>query len=565
MRDDGRVLVFGALGLLAAAGAYVSRSGRHSFRQASHLPTPVRWWRRGSFAEELVLSPFQKRLLYVAREYKDNPEVAIRAQDIIFSAIRAERNQPYGSMGVSIETLIDDVKAIRGPNADLSTYLELQNQCIIANDHPVWKIDFKRQTKYERLVPWVAKLMARVLRDARRNRLEAQDPHALRNYERDSERYEVELPENTQKILQWQDYYSQHIDPVADWYEYETSEARRRNRPIQDIMPMSWDEAIAAEETWHGEISRLMAQRNKVPADPAFDLSQGWTLQKLTAWEHFQGESAVLGHCIGIGPGYFREHQQGESAFYSIRDPQGVARFTMRVTLPSRSDPTTHIGQVKGTKDCLAGTRFTGRMEDIGYCNHYRPATPEELAEDLRVISESLSLLQPHQPVSRMLQACGDLHNLVGPWEKLERRRRMVKEVVRTLPQAQRAVAQQRFLAMPQRQLEAVYKPIHEQEKRRRKSMKPVEAVREAIRSVADALYPQQQGLGDHAARMVQFDSHGARTVRQQTGPDVLAVVFDDTPDEMPPAFWAQVATELEAHRPDLGWEEYRSNVYVVR
>jgi len=563
--DNGLLWAFGTLGVLAAAGAYVSRSGRRSFRQASSLPTPVRWWRRGSFAEELNLSPFQKRLLYVAREYKDNPEAAIRGQDVIFAAMLADHDKRYGSGGTSVESLVGDAQFVRGPEADLSTFLEMQSQCIIANDHPVWRLDFARPTKYERLVPWVAKLMARVLRDARRNRLEAQSPRELRNYEYDSQDNDVELPETAQKVLQWQDFYARNLEPLADWYQYEMEEARQRNRPIQDIMPMSWDEAAEKMNQWHDEIARLTAQRAAVPAEHAFDMADGWSLQRLLTKVQFDGETSVLFHCVGTGSNYRHQVERGEIAIYSIRDSAGVPRYTIEVILPSRNDPTTRINQVKGTKNCLPGRRFVGALTRGGFCTNDRPATPEELAEDLRVIPEALSLIQPRQDVSRMIHSIGDTHHLIAPWDRLQRRKRMIREIVRTLPQGQRAAAQQRFVAMPQQQLDAAYRPIQQQQRRRRREMAPVEVVRQAVRSVATTLYPEVEGLLDYAVRMVQSDSAMARTIRQQAGADVKVVVRDEQHEEMPAAFWSQVQAELEAHRPDLGWEEYRPNVYVVR
>jgi hypothetical protein len=563
--DNGLLWAFGTLGVLAAAGAYVSRSGRRSFRQASYLPTPVRWWKRGSFAEELNLSPFQKRLLYVSREYKDNPEVAIRGQDVIFAVIHGEHDKPIGSIRSSNELLIDDAKAFRGPDSDLSTYLDMQNQCIVANDHPVWHLDFQRPTKYERLAPWIAKLMAKVLRDARRNRLETQNPRNLRDYERDPDETQRELPETVQKILQWQDFYAKNLEPIADWYQYEMEEARQRNRPIQDIMPMSWDEATEKMNQWHDEIARLTAQRAAVPAEHAFNMADGWSLQRLLTKVQFDGETNVLFHCVGTGSDYRHKVERGEIAIYSIRDSAGVPRYTIEVILPSRNDPTTRINQVKGTKNCLPGRRFVGALTRGGFCTNDRPATPEELTEDLRVIPEALSLIQPRQDVSRMIHSIRDTLHLIAPWDRLQRRKRMIREIVRTLPQGQRAAAQQRFVAMPQQQLDAAYRPIQQQQRRRRREMAPVEVVRQAVRSVATTLYPEVEGLLDYAVRMVQSDSAMARTIRQQAGADVKVVVRDDQPEEIPPAFWSQVQAELEAHRPDLGWEEYRPNLYVIR
>jgi hypothetical protein len=195
-------------------------------------------------------------------------------------------------------------------------------------------------TKYDALVPWLARLVAVELRSVRKGK---QDANALYT-----------------TLRSW----PRELSAVADW----------AHATHPDLMRLTWNQAVYRTRRWHAALARQEKAKALSSGEVVYRYSDGWTVQRLTTAEHLRDEGRAMGHCIG-GSHYFDTLLRGTHAAFSIRDEQGVPKVTLygRFTCPD-PDAELVLEQAKLRANRLPQTRdICHRIAEAGVALRWVP------------------------------------------------------------------------------------------------------------------------------------------------------------------------------------------------
>jgi predicted transcriptional regulator len=285
----------------------------------------------------------QRRLEGVYRQYgARRPDVAFATAEVLRSALyshgrggsvyfaAANTRPPPGF----VSSLVDDVAALSERDPSSITYPDavafyfrefLGRGRFYSDDEPT-----SIHTKYDKLVPWVAKSIASV-------------PNAIHELLRGGA-----------------------LDRIADWAE--------ATRP--DIMRLTVKQAVHRERRWHAGLARERKTEasRAAPGEIVMRFDDGWSVQKLLERAQLVAEGEALGHCVG-GAQYASRCAEGLIEIYSLRDSGGVPRYTVEIFMgPADQSPRLRsVRQVKGlknkrpklTSDCAKLLTFVDQLDGI--------------------------------------------------------------------------------------------------------------------------------------------------------------------------------------------------------
>lgn len=148
------------------------------------------------------------------------------------------------------------------------------------------------------------------------------------------------------------------------WYE--------RTRPNLG----EWDlrDAIKEAKAWneeHGPIPQ---------GEVVHELSDDWTVQKLTTQDQLSREGDVMQHCVGS---YFGDVSKGKTTIYSLRDPAGRPHVTIEV----KSD---RIVQIQGKQDRPPAKQYEKYVEEFKEWAEENSISTSRVPKHLEAYAEAL-------------------------------------------------------------------------------------------------------------------------------------------------------------------------------
>jgi hypothetical protein len=173
------------------------------------------------------------------------------------------------------------------------------------------------------------------------------------------------------------------LGDIADWAE--------ATRP--DIMRLTLTQVLYRSRRWHAGLVRKAEAGEVDPGEIVFRFPDGWSVQRLATREQLKCEGGALAHCIGTVQSYGDYMLSGFADIYSMRDENGVPRYTFYIEkttrvvdsdLSFRDVPRLSVKQVKGlrnkrpklAKDCVKilafldhlGVPLTDHIDDLEHC-----------------------------------------------------------------------------------------------------------------------------------------------------------------------------------------------------
>jgi hypothetical protein len=344
------------------------------------LPSVLR--RGGSLAR----SGLQEQLLRLKNQWKADPEVAIRAQDLVLTILPGDPVGPAGLPGLweTNAQLLYDVRKLGGHGLD--DYLALVSRQIAANEHFSKRL-LSVDIAWQRYIPWIGREVGRLIRASRRNEIPVRQPRWG-----SSESQESALLREMQSLRN-------QLPRVLDW--------AMATGP--DLMTLRFKQAKARSDRWHaqgaGGEGLTVARGVPLPGEVVYRFADGWTVQRLGSFRHLQSEGQVLHHCVGRGTYYWDGVVSGKWTIESLRDPKGKPYVTLTVL------PNGRIIYAKGHFDRLAGERMERRYAPSTYdkltdealdleClrldeyQRFRDPPPGDVASDLVTCARRLELIQ---------------------------------------------------------------------------------------------------------------------------------------------------------------------------
>lgn len=192
-------------------------------------------------------------------------------------------------------------------------------------------VNMTEHTKYDALVPWLARLVAAELRLVRKGK---QDANAL---------YSTLLR------------LSHNLDLIADW----------GHGTHPNIMNLTLGQVLYRARRWHAALARQKMLEAVSTGEVVYRFRDGWTVQRLTTYKHLQDEGRAMGHCIGQGEHYYGTILRGTHAAFSIRDADGHPVVTLYGSVDE--DGIVHLEQAKLRENALPHTEeICNRIAEAG-------------------------------------------------------------------------------------------------------------------------------------------------------------------------------------------------------
>jgi hypothetical protein len=343
-----------------------------------------------------------KRLIWLAGNYRKQPEVFVRAASLVANLADPGTYSPPNDLTAPESRLIGDLAHLLTAEGRkyydpdrLLPYEPLIEQ--YGDPHPDWinevrgKLSLKDyadaildsvrkgsyhegenldRSRYDKYVAWLAREVKRII-DARNRGTLKVGSGTQRKWDTLDRSRAAALARNPRSfLLQWDaDNYqpsAQHeeagrrfklihtnLPAIVDW----ASDAR------PNIMQLSYNQAIRRSNAWHRELKKKEIAKAVEPGEVVFRFPDGWTVQKLSTRAHLQQEGAALDHCVGQARHYGDEMQEGRIEVYSLRDPEGRPWVTMEA-LPNwktRNSPRSLI-QAKALKNRKPNRELADRI-----------------------------------------------------------------------------------------------------------------------------------------------------------------------------------------------------------
>jgi hypothetical protein len=179
---------------------------------------------------------------------------------------------------------------------------------------PIGTLDLRVNTKYDRLIPWLAN---------RANRAIKRRPNGL-------------------PVSVWEERVAEELSNIADWIRATGFDLLGNRNNIVDAISGSWE--------WHDELAAK--KREDVEIIPGVEMvswPDGWSVQELVTQEMRDAEGAYMGHCVA----------EYEENIYSLRDADDKPHVTIELESISFKnedgfmDTGWVIAQVRGRKNNL--------------------------------------------------------------------------------------------------------------------------------------------------------------------------------------------------------------------
>lgn len=347
---------------------------------------------RGSRA----LSPFQKRLLYVAKAYRSDPEVAIRTIDTAVSAGTPGRvgNALPGTQERSSQ-LLADIRFIQGDQATLGDYLAYVEDEVKKGVY--LDRDLRTITPVARLVPWLGIQIRALVQRERRGELptpkNVSPPHERVGFHRAVNNdclygqdpftgQRVALSASEWVVLRRLGGMVTGLPRIADWVAvtHPMLEGGRDPTTGRKIKPLTWGQAKVRSDAWHRFLKQTLPTQI-TPGTVVYQGEDGWTVQRLDERACAIEEGQAVGHCLGASiANYWSSVERGDTALFSLRRPNGLPVITFEVSL-GRVQDHHRVIQAKGHRDRLVGQKKSQFMEE---CLHTRAWLEQWLGRALK-------------------------------------------------------------------------------------------------------------------------------------------------------------------------------------
>ena len=306
-----------------------------------------------------------KRLIWLAGNYRKQPEVFVRAASLVANLASPGTHSP-NDLTAPQSRLIGDLAHMltdegheyydparideSGGTPDLEWLNEVRGKLTLKNYADVVLDSVRKgsyhegenldRSRYDRYVAWVGREVKRII-DAR-NQGTLKVPSGIQGrWERLEKSRADALARNPRLFLEEWDSDNYHpsaqheeaarrfellhtnLSTIVDW-----AAATRPN-----IMQLSYNQAIRRANAWHRKLEKEERQKGVEAGEVVFRFPDGWTVQRLTTFPHLKQEGKAMHHCVGQVPHYWRGMERGEIGIYSLRDPEGKPRVTLEMDL----------------------------------------------------------------------------------------------------------------------------------------------------------------------------------------------------------------------------------------
>jgi hypothetical protein len=375
-----------------------------------------------------------KRLIWLAGNYRKQPEVFVRAASIVANLASPGRathpNDAFAPEGRLIGDLAHLMTGEGGKYYDLDQ-MERSDWGEV-DPHPDWinevrgKISLKDyadtvldsvrrgqyhegenldRSRYDKYVGWVGREVKRII-DARNQGTLKVGSGTQRRWDGLERSRAAALARNPRSFsLRWDsDNYhpsAQHQEAVRRFGLIHTSlpsivDWASAARP--NLMQLTYNQAKRQSNAWHRQMAKEKIERSVEPGEVVYQFPDGWTVQKLLTRAHLQQEGAALQHCVGQARHYGDDLAQGRIEIFSLRDPKGVPWVTMEVGVGVRGAPSRRVlVQAKALKNRKPKRELADRI----FFWTQRGSTPfrKRKAADLgRAIAQALDLSNRSRP-----------------------------------------------------------------------------------------------------------------------------------------------------------------------
>lgn len=130
--------------------------------------------------------------------------------------------------------------------------------------------------------------------------------------------------------------YWKMLEAIANWFSSWPSGDTRLRR----ITRINFTTAVNAAAMWNKDISKNLWNYVKDHPPVVYRSTDGFYWVRLITTLHFEREDRLMDHCLYKQRIYYASHQQGETAYFSLRDAANAPHVTVEVSLNSKSDPT---------------------------------------------------------------------------------------------------------------------------------------------------------------------------------------------------------------------------------
>ena len=328
----------------------------------------------------------RKRLIWLAGNYRKQPEVFVRAASLVANLADPRTYSPPNDLTAPEGRLIGDLAHLMTGEGRKYYDPDRTDADDPQNVHPDWidevrgKLSLKDyadaildsvrkgnyhegenldRSRYDKYVAWVAREVKRII-DARNRGTLKVSSGTQEHWEFLDRSRAAALARNPRSfLLQWDsdnyqpsarhqaavrrfDLIHTNLPGIVDW----ASDAR------PNIMQLSYNQAIRRSNAWHRELKKKEIAESVEPGEVVFRFGDGWTVQKLSTRAHLKQEGAALDHCVGQARHYGDEMQEGKIEVYSLRDQKGSPWVTMeaRPNWKARNSPRSMI-QAKAVRN----------------------------------------------------------------------------------------------------------------------------------------------------------------------------------------------------------------------
>ena len=310
------------------------------------------------------LAPFQRRLLYTFKQYRNNPDVAILTAEVIWAAYqsRSVGTQPRLAYTYPTATLQRDLASalqldhLPSPQevSEFHTRLLQGGVHYGGTTYPNTPLAQRMAT----LAPWVAAQVNAALKRVRRGKpvwaVGDVQYEVSRSLTLDPVRAlgvpaePLDLTRNEVGLQLLLRDMAERLGEVVDWVA--------EDRP--DLGAYNWAAAKRATRAYHARVEeeaerlrRAAIEGELRPSPVVATADNGWTLQELDSSQALTQEGAYLRHCVG-GSGYWDDIHGGHTRIYSLRatTPNGNQRplYTVEAHVSDASDNAWRAVQIKG-------------------------------------------------------------------------------------------------------------------------------------------------------------------------------------------------------------------------
>jgi len=311
----------------------------------------------------------QKRLLWLRKQYRHEPEVFIRTASIIgfLNAFGAVGTSTPGDAYAHPQQMLDDLESFLEPyggrDLTLEDYAGVIERNIRIDEYHEAGDRLAQRGAFDKYVAWVAKVINSLIKAHRAGTLKVRGRG--RGMHRPGSGYwspEGEWVTDTRflALIQRIRLLAESLPQIRDW-----AEAERVN-----LMGLTYQQAKRGSNAWHRELEKQELAEGAEQGEVVFRFADGWTVQNLTKRAQIKQEGKALQHCVGSAPGYWRAVQQGRGRILSLRDADGRPQVTIQLDpynfyprdKPPPGAPDSVLQQAKASKNARPSNQVADRL-----------------------------------------------------------------------------------------------------------------------------------------------------------------------------------------------------------